>query len=164
MRALWIPVVFVLALPGCSVMEPRSRPAPVSEAGEKSPASSVLQSGPSGAAVEERTEEVEVYAYRSPATPRYQSGRPVLALLDRAEAQRAAGDLAGAAATLERALRIEPRNPHLWNRLARIRLQQRQYSQAANLAAKSNALAGDALALKRDNGSIITMSRKATGQ
>lgn len=46
-----------------------------------------------------------------------------------------------AAATLERALRIEPRNAALWQALARVRLQQGQPEQAASLAVKSNALA-----------------------
>ena len=47
-----------------------------------------------------------------------------------------------AAALLERALRIEPRNPILWHNLAGIRLAQEDWKRAANLATKSNTLAG----------------------
>jgi predicted Zn-dependent protease len=85
---------------------------------------------------------------------------PVKALLRQADAQRAAGDLVSAAATLERGVRIEPRNPYLWNRLARIRLEQGQFSQAESLAAKSNLLAGDLPALLGDNRRIIGEARR----
>jgi predicted Zn-dependent protease len=47
-----------------------------------------------------------------------------------------------AAALLERALRIKPRNPYLWHNLAGVRLTQEDWNRAANLAKKSNALAG----------------------
>lgn len=46
-----------------------------------------------------------------------------------------------AAAKLERALRIDPRNPILWHDLAGVRLKQQDWSRAANLAAKSNSFA-----------------------
>lgn len=48
-----------------------------------------------------------------------------------------------AAALLERALRIDPRNPILWHNLAGIRLAQEDWKRAANLATKSNTLAGN---------------------
>ncbi|MCK5719211.1 MAG: hypothetical protein KAH84_04585 [Thiomargarita sp.] len=47
-----------------------------------------------------------------------------------------------AAASLERALRIEPRHPILWHNLAGIRLSQEDWKRAANLAQKSNSLVG----------------------
>src|SRR5258706_2105302 len=46
----------------------------------------------------------------------------IAGLLDGARADAAAGRLANAAASLERALRIEPRNPRLWQELPRLRL------------------------------------------
>jgi hypothetical protein len=49
-------------------------------------------------------------------------------LLDTAEQRASAGHLDSAAATLERALRLEPQNPLLWHRLARLRLQQGQFA------------------------------------
>jgi Tfp pilus assembly protein PilF len=73
------------------------------------------------------------------------------------------GDYVGAAATLERALRIEPGEAYLWNRLARVRMEQGQYAQAGNLAARSNALAGDRPQLKQSNWSIIAAARRVGG-
>ena len=149
-----------LLLQGCSGMDRRERPAPVTGAGTAQPEKRPPPTRPA----EPVEEQVEVYAYREEQAPAFAPNRPVQDLVERAEAQRAAGDLAGAAATLERALRIEPRNPHLLNRLARVRLQQGNYSQADSLASKSNALAGDAPALERDNLSIIAVAREAAGR
>jgi len=73
------------------------------------------------------------------------------------------GDYVGAAATLERALRIQPQEAYLWNRLARVRMEQGLHAQAGNLAARSNALAGDQAQLKQDNWSIIAVARRAGG-
>jgi Flp pilus assembly protein TadD len=58
-----------------------------------------------------------------------------------AEQQRASGDTEKAAATLERALRIDPRDPMLWLSLAEIRLQQGDRSQAVELARRAETLA-----------------------
>jgi predicted Zn-dependent protease len=88
---------------------------------------------------------------------------PTQALRSQADQQRQARDYAGAAATLERALRIQPQDPLLWNRLARVRMEQGLHSQAANLAARSNALAGDQATLRQDNWSIIATARRQAG-
>jgi Flp pilus assembly protein TadD len=81
----------------------------------------------------------------------------------RAEQQRQTGDYGGAAATLERALRIQPQEAYLWNRLARVRLEQGLGSQAGNLAARSNALAGDQAKLKQNNWEVIATVRRQSG-
>ena len=47
----------------------------------------------------------------------------VAGLMESARADAAAGKLSTAAASIERALRIEPRNPRLWQELGRVRLQ-----------------------------------------
>lgn len=67
----------------------------------------------------------------------------VLALLEDADQNKSEGNLEGAAASIERALNIEPRNAELMYRLARIRLQQRQPEMAESLAKKSELLATD---------------------
>jgi len=84
-------------------------------------------------------------------------------LMHQAESQRGARDYAGAAASLERALRIDPQSAYLWNRLARVRLEQGLISQAGNLAARSNALAGGQSSLKRDNWAMIAVARRSAG-
>jgi predicted Zn-dependent protease len=68
-----------------------------------------------------------------------------------------------AGASLERALRIEPRNPLLWQELARVRLQQGQFRQAENLAAKSSALGGDERRLRMENWRLIGQARIGLG-
>lgn len=95
--------------------------------------------------------------------PRQAQNPAVAALLSSAGRQQQEGDLNGAVATLERALRIEPRNPTLWHRLAGLRLQQGQYPMVADLAAKSNALAGVDYDLKRENWRLISRARHAMG-
>jgi cytochrome c-type biogenesis protein CcmH/NrfG len=87
----------------------------------------------------------------------------VLALLDKAHDQAAAGQPEAAAANLERALRIEPRNPALWQELARVRLDQGQYRQAENLAAKANALSGGDRYLQAENWRLIGEARSRRG-
>ncbi|QJD29776.1 tetratricopeptide repeat protein [Methylococcus geothermalis] len=65
----------------------------------------------------------------------------VAALLSDADKAQAAGQLDNAAATLERAIRMQPRNPDLWYRLAAIRMEQNQPCLALDLARKSKVLA-----------------------
>lgn len=88
---------------------------------------------------------------------------PAATLVAFAEQAQDRGDYGQAAASLERALRIEPRNAYLWNRLARLRFAQGQYGEAGDLAAKSNALAGSDRALKRDNWKMVAEARRAAG-
>src|SRR6266705_1592722 len=75
----------------------------------------------------------------------------------------AAGRLTNAAASLERALRIEPRNPRLWQELARVRLKQGDYAQAESTAARSNSWAGSDNALRAENWRLIAHAREARG-
>jgi cytochrome c-type biogenesis protein CcmH/NrfG len=83
--------------------------------------------------------------------------------METARADAASGNLASAAASIERALRIEPRNPRLWHELARVRLKQAQYAQAENVAARSNSWAGEDRALRAENWRLIAESRRARG-
>jgi predicted negative regulator of RcsB-dependent stress response len=87
----------------------------------------------------------------------------VMALLNNAKNQSAVGRMDEASANLERALRIEPRNPVLWHELARIRLEQGQYRQAENMAAKSNMLAGTNRYQRAKNWRIIGEARSRRG-
>ena len=95
--------------------------------------------------------------------PEPSTNSAVVSLLNKARSQSTAGQLHEASASLERAVRIEPRNPYLWQELARVRLEQGQYRQAENLAAKSNSLiAGDG-AVRRENWRIIGQARTKQG-
>jgi cytochrome c-type biogenesis protein CcmH/NrfG len=87
----------------------------------------------------------------------------VVALADSARRDSDAGKPDAAAATLERALRIEPHNPGLWHELAQIRLRQGHPDQAASLAAKSNAWAGGDKTLRAANWRLIGEARTQLG-
>jgi predicted Zn-dependent protease len=87
----------------------------------------------------------------------------IASLLEGARTDAAAGRLTNAAASLERALRIEPRNPHLWQELARVRLKQGDYAQVESVAARSNSWAGGDHALRAENWRLIAQAREARG-
>lgn len=92
------------------------------------------------------------------------SGNPaVIALLDRAKLDYSAGKNETAGASLERALRIEPRNPWLWHELAQLRLIQGQYVQAISLARKSTSFAATERRLQALNWRLIGNARVAQG-
>jgi hypothetical protein len=96
--------------------------------------------------------------------PATRESTAVASLMDSARADTAAGRLSNAAATLERALRIEPRNPRLWHELAKVRLRQGDYSQAESLAARSNTYAGDDRDLRAANQKVVADARAARGR
>ena len=98
-----------------------------------------------------------------PAPSAHTENLAIAGLLLGARTDAAAGRLANAAASLERALRIEPRNPRLWQELARVRLKQGDYAQAESTAARSNSWAGSDNALRADNWRLIAHAREARG-
>lgn len=87
----------------------------------------------------------------------------VIALLNDANQAMQQGRNDRAAASLERALAIEPRNAWLWHRLASARLEQGELDQAASLAAKSNSLAADDRSLQAKNWRIIADVHRRRG-
>ncbi|MGQ0594479.1 MAG: tetratricopeptide repeat protein [Gammaproteobacteria bacterium] len=102
----------------------------------------------------------------APPTPNHSShaaepaaGPAPMVLLTRAQALANAGKSEEAAATLERAIRIEPRNPWLWHRLAVLRLQEGQHSLAIELAKKSNVLARGNRRLLNGNRLLVGKAR-----
>jgi len=86
-------------------------------------------------------------------------GSAVVALLDQAEDYHRAGAIDNEAATIERALRIAPKNAHLWSRLAAVRLAQDRPEQAEQLALKSNALAPEDSLLQARNWHLVAQAR-----
>jgi Tfp pilus assembly protein PilF len=85
----------------------------------------------------------------------------IAGLMDSARKDASSGKLGSAAASLERALRIEPRNPRLWHELAVIRYRQADYGQAESLAARSNTYAGTDADLRAANQKVIKDARAA---
>lgn len=76
-----------------------------------------------------------------PSTRSYSLGAASKALVNQAETQRNSKNFVQAAATLERALGIEPNNPLLWLEYAELRMDESNFAQAENLARKALALA-----------------------
>ena len=87
----------------------------------------------------------------------------VLTLVEQARADAAQNKLQSASATIERALRIEPRNPWLWQELARLHLTLGDHAQAESFAARSNTWAGGDRALGAANWRLIGTARAARG-
>ena len=130
------------------------RPTPVYEFPQTQPGDESTE-GESDSQSMEPLERPPTYSNESTST-----SRTVLALLDQATKQEQMGSPEKAAATLERALRIEPKNARLWHRLAVIRFEQGQYSLAESLAAKSSTLAQGDWHLKEKNAELIQQVRQ----
>jgi cytochrome c-type biogenesis protein CcmH/NrfG len=147
-------LLMTLVLAGCGGLPRSERPAQVEDRGVVPPPSSTARTP-------------QIAAYTPPAQPRIarpEPNRAVAVLMRRADDQRNGGDLDGAAASLERALRIAPEDAVLWHRLAELRMGQGNYASANQLAAKSNALASPAdQALRSANWTLIARARRAMG-
>ncbi len=87
----------------------------------------------------------------------------VIALMDEAESLRQVGNLDSAVATIERAVRIQPRNAQLWHQLAVLRMQQDKPRLALDLAKKSNSLVGSDHQLMRENWLLISKAKRMLG-
>jgi len=142
----WVVAPLVIALAACAVAPSSSRRSVPSAPGET--ASGEFAPG-AGAAAERWSA--------------FTTNPAVVALLDRAEARDEAGLYEQAAAALERALRLEPRNAMLWHRLARVRLNQGQWQDAVELAAKSNSLATGNPDLRGLNWAVIAEAKERQG-
>lgn len=91
------------------------------------------------------------------------SGPAVLSLMRSAQSARAAGQYGQAAGSLERALRIEPRNYFVWSTLADTYLRQKNYDQAISVAQKSNSLGRGNVYVEQENWRVIRDARTAAG-
>ncbi|MDM4770076.1 tetratricopeptide repeat protein [Solimonas sp. SE-A11] len=91
------------------------------------------------------------------------SGQAVTSLVRQARSQRAAGQPQQAQASLERALRIEPRNYFVWSAMAQAYLDQKNYDQAESVAQKSNSLARGNVYAELENWKTIRAARAARG-
>jgi hypothetical protein len=151
-------MIGLLALSGCSRLfekpEPVPRPVYPREAEPVTPPASERLEAPRAIPKSRPVPQVETPAAQTPA---------VAALLRDAEADRVSGNLDRAAATAERAIRIQPRNPLVWQQLAQIRLQQHQSAAAEGMAKKSNVLGAGNHVLVQRNWSIIAEARRQRG-
>ena len=87
----------------------------------------------------------------------------IVKLLADADKSAKQGRLNVAVATLERAVRIAPREADVFNQLAMLRFKQKKWELAENLAKKSALLAEGDNALKKKNWLLIASIRKQVG-
>lgn len=84
----------------------------------------------------------------------------ILALVSEADRSSRAGDLESAVSTIERALRIDSRNPSLTYKLAQLRLKQSKPRLAEDLAKKSALLAVNDRETKKQSWLLISEARR----
>lgn len=94
---------------------------------------------------------------------RSDASAPTLALLRQSERSADSGDLAGAIAYVERAIRLNSRDAELWLRLARLQLAAERPGRAEQLAQKAIALAGDASDQERAGWLVVADALEAQG-
>jgi tetratricopeptide (TPR) repeat protein len=112
-------------------------------------------------------EGVPVPSPEKPYTPppkQYRLSAASQALVTQAHQQSAGGDYDAAAATLERALRIEPDNPLLWTELGRIRMGENNPAQAEAMGRKALALSTGDPAAQSSAWHLIADSLRARGR
>ncbi len=161
-------LVFCLNLAACA-LAPSSTPVPVEDR-NKRPAPSTADPGVGKPVPQPEQTPMPV---PEPLPPPVDVDRPagitapkppaVVALLERVTAASAKGNHAQAAAELERALRISPRDGDLWLRLARVRLQQSQWQQAETLAQKCVSLPESDGQTRKGAWGVIGSAREAQG-
>lgn len=158
-----LPVMLLCVLQGCSSQPTQPSPSPVVDKSRQVPAAAPPSRGVGG------TTPV-LASPASPAQPPATNAATgvtqppaVLALLGQAEQQANAGELESAAASLERAIRIDPRNAVLWHHLATVRLSQGESAQAEQLAVKSNSLATGNTIQQARNWRLIAQARREQG-
>ena len=158
-------VLIILAgLAACSGIQ--SVPAPVEDRAEKKP----VESFPAETAVTAtETESREHAAISEPVENQNNGTLPaetepvVLALLDEAETLAAHGKTQHAIASLERGIRIKPKNPWLWHQLSVLKLRTREWLDAISIAEKSNSLARSNDQLLKGNWLVIADANEALG-
>jgi len=138
---------------GCAGVQPRSDDPgspPVVDAGEPA--------GPDTA------DQADGERQPDPGAPaRSDASTPTLALLRQSERSADSGDLAGAIAYVERAIRLNSRHAELWLRLARLQLAAERPERAEQLAQKAIALAGDASDEQRAGWLVVADALEAQG-
>ena len=139
LRSLLLITIAAMLVNGCTVKRPVSIPSP------DYPDSRPLPGEPP-------TIEPEPRVY----TPTF---GPAESLYHSAKKSLASGDTKKAELTMERALRIEPRNSHYWYTMAQIKYNQRQYGQTIQLCLKSKSLAGRNRQLVALNDELMARAR-----
>lgn len=95
------------------------------------------------------------------APPPPATSSPAASLLTQVDTAVAAGQLERAAALAERALRIAPRDPQVWYKLANVQFQQGRYADAEGSAQRALSFAGNNQALQRTLNTLLASIKSA---
>ncbi|MDP3858900.1 MAG: tetratricopeptide repeat protein [Stagnimonas sp.] len=161
----------LLSLAACAGLSPQApgSPYPPPPASGQVPGGAPVPGGPAGGPVSPG-QPVPVPEVKPPLLPSYPrnieasgAAAPVLSLVRSARDARKAGKPEAAASSLERALRIEPRNPWVWQALAGLHLQLGQAEQAESEAQKANSLARRNPWIEVENWRVIAAARSLRG-
>jgi predicted Zn-dependent protease len=146
-RVRYLPVLIALSgLTACALFRaPPSQPAPASTGAI--PAGAAAPAQPPAPAPSPLTPVPPAQPPVPAPSKQFHLGAASSALVTQAHQQADSGDVGQAAATLERAVRIEPDNPLVWIELGRVRLAENNPAQADAMGRKALALAtGDGTA------------------
>ena len=122
--------------------------------------------------IQEQEKGIQTYPYQESSSPNantrfFTPEKPlspaVVSLLSQADQSYKTGDYDLSVATIERALRIEPRNATLVYKLAAVRLKQSKPRLAEDLAKKAALLSGSNTMLKKRSWLLIAEARKMQG-
>ncbi len=160
----------VLLLAGCATVTPQ----PVGTVYPQPPAGSLPDGSPvpgdPTAPPVSPQDPVPVPEVKPPLLPSYPrnvessgAAAPVLSLVRQSRELKKSGKPEAAAAALERALRLEPRNPWVWQALAALHLQLGQAEQAESEALKSNSLGRRNPWIEVENWRLIAAARGQRG-
>ncbi len=157
----YAPLVAVALLSACSVPQPYRPATPTPTVPPQQPGSPPV--------VETRPAESPPPVDLPQPLPAPVIREPVLspasrALVGQAQTQLASNNFAVAAASLERALRIEPDNPLLWIELGKLRQAEGNYVQAENMGRKAVSMASNAPKAQSAAWSLIAESLRARGK
>ncbi|SHO44726.1 tetratricopeptide repeat protein [Desulfopila aestuarii] len=138
-----LPILALLALllNGCAIKQPVQQPAyPTKKPStHTTPSKRPTPSYPAPQVVQPQPEPSPQTTPATTYTPKTGAGG---ALYSSAQGAINRGDYQQAEMSLERALKIEPRNAHYWYSMAQVKYKQKQYSQTVHLCSKSKSLAG----------------------
>ena len=173
MKIPFFAISLLTVLSGCTEFYGSQRPAPVYGSPGFNPyEEDVVRTYPANRASEpdiitstkmQNSENPEITPLTDEGLSQYQF-RPqspaVVALMSESERNQRAGDLDSAVAVMERALRIDPRNPTLTYKLAELRLKQEKPRLAEDLGKKAALLAAGDIALKKKSWLLISEARR----
>jgi len=147
----------LLILAACAAPPPYQMPAPKAEpVVAAAPKEATLPPPPPAPAqpVQEAPKPVQKEAAEPPSRA-FKLGPATQALVNQARGQVTKGQLPGASATLDRALRIEPQNPLLWIEVARLRLTEGDTKQAENCARRALLLGSTDVSVRQTAGHLL---------